>query len=305
MSKAAKCLTIMLATAFLFSCTFSKRLSETHASSQSATTVKRKPSPGRFLPDSLRFHPLPAPDTFGYAAEQPKAGGTTRSEPTESVRTRMDQLWHNESRYTTFSGNAKMKYEGPDEKHEFTAHFRIKKDSVIWIYITAFGNLASVARIYITPDSFLLVNFLKKEYMRMPLSEAARVLPSAVDFASLQNLVIGNPLRRKGTITESADSAHTWQFQTHDSIYAQQLTYNKTDTTLVSDELAYDNGIGPRAIVELSDYDVANGVKIATNRNVHVQKDNEVYRLHMNFTSYKFNEPLDFPFSIPASYTPK
>src|SRR4051812_39446187 len=49
--------------------------------------------------------------------------------------------------YKTFKGKAKMHYDGPDQKQEFTAHFRVKKDSLIWINITALSGVVQVARI--------------------------------------------------------------------------------------------------------------------------------------------------------------
>ena len=48
-------------------------------------------------------------------------------------------LWKNRFVYTTFSGKAKVRYESPDDQQEFTAHFRIRKDSIIWIAITGLG----------------------------------------------------------------------------------------------------------------------------------------------------------------------
>ena len=55
--------------------------------------------------------------------------------------------------------------------------------------------MVPVARIYITPDSFIMVNQLQKEVDEITLSRAAKVLPAKVDFDALQRLVVGEPLR--------------------------------------------------------------------------------------------------------------
>ena len=88
--------------------------------------------------------------------------------------------------FQTFKGKAKMHYEGSGMRQDFTANFRLAKDSVIWAHITAGMGIVNVARILITPDSFWMVNYMDKSVMAMSAAEAAERLPAAVNFYLLQ-----------------------------------------------------------------------------------------------------------------------
>lgn len=206
--------------------------------------------------------------------------------------------------YATFSGRAKVHFQGPDDNQEFTANFRIRKDSIIWVQISGLGGMVSVARICITPDSFLMINQLQREVVRRPLSHVAKFLPTAVDFVSLQNLVTGDPLRT-GTVTFAADSGASWLFHVQDSAYLQEIAYSKTDSTMVSGSLHTLSPGGAWAAGIYGNYQVRDGRKLSTDRMWNIQNGPASYSLDMDFINSSFDQPLDFPFSVPKNYTLK
>jgi len=213
-------------------------------------------------------------------------------------------LWKKRISYKTFSGKAKVHFEGPDNKIDFTAHIRLQKDKIIWINVTALGGMVQAARIYITPDSFFMINYQQKEITRLPLSDVAKVLPTKIDFASLQNLIIGEPLR-EGNITYAANSAGTWSIQVEDEGYIQHLAYNKVDSTMRSEQMRTRGDNGPMAKLDFGDYQTINSRRIATGRAINIQNGESVLSLDMNFQNTDFDTELEFPFSVPKNYTIK
>lgn len=213
-------------------------------------------------------------------------------------------LWKKRLHYTTFSGKAKVHFEGPDMKQEFTAHFRIGKDSVIWIAITGLGGMVPVARILITPDSFMMINQLQKEYTLLPLGEAAKILPARVDFYSIQHLITGEPLR-DGTIKDASGFGGGWYLEVEDSAYVQRITYNKADSSMRSAQLKTRSAAGPQAITEYGAYMTIDNRTISTGRVINIQNGNDVYTIDMNFMKIEFDQPNEYPFSIPKNYTLK
>jgi len=211
-------------------------------------------------------------------------------------------IWESHFTYKTFSGKAKIHFSGPDNDKTFTAHFRIRKDSVIWVNVTF--DAIPVARLFITRDSFFLLNTIDQEVTRIPLSQAAKVLPTKVDFSSLQNLVTGESLQ-KGTITNAAASPDAWTIQVEDSNYIQHIVFNKKDSTMHSGQLRTRTPGGPQAVTSYESYEVINGRKVSTFRTLNVQKGADTYMLEMNFNKVGFDEELDYPFSIPKNYTEK
>ena len=214
-------------------------------------------------------------------------------------------LLNNRLQFTTFSGKAKMHYEGKGQKQEFTSHIRIIKDKVIWVSVTALGGIVQVARLYVTPDTFKLLNYLEKEVTIMPLAEAGKVLPAPVDFSILQNLIIGNVLRTGGTLTDATDMGGLISLQVEEPNVIEQITYSKADSTIKSLQL---RSTGPNlmtGLIQFMNYETVNSRKFAMNRDVLVINDGDQYKLDMNFNNPVFDQPVEVPFSIPKNYKVK
>ncbi len=212
-------------------------------------------------------------------------------------------LFQQQYSYTTFSGKAKMHYEEKDNQKDFTAHFRIKKDSVIWINITALGGMIPVAKILITPDSLKLINQIDREAMLMPLSQATRLLPVPADFSTLQNFIVGNALRSSGWISDAVNTADGWAIQAEDSNYIQLLNYNKSDSTLRSGQMHTRNPNSPQGVIQYKQYTLVQDKKFSFQRSIHIENAGAAYNLDMDFTNANFNEALDYSFSVPKNYT--
>lgn len=213
-------------------------------------------------------------------------------------------VWQQHIHYTSFEGKAKMHYEGKDQNHDFSAAFRIKKDTAIWVSVTAMGGLVPVARAYITPDSIRLINYLQKEVYLMPISKASELLPASLDFTGLQNLIVGNVLRQMEQVTDATDFGGTWSLQMEDADFQQQLAYNKADSTMRTSQLrAKSNGLA--AAIQYGNYEQHEGRRFPAGRTINIINKGEQYLLEMDFNSATFDQPLEFPFSVPKKYTIK
>ena len=217
----------------------------------------------------------------------------------------LSPLWQKHFTYTTFVGKAKMHYEGSGINQEFTANFRVKKDSIIWVAVTALGGMVQVARVYITPDSFYLVNYIQKEAYRMPISQAAKLLPVPIDFSTIQNLIVGEALRSGGNITDAATLPDVWSKQVEDSNYIQQIAYNKADSTMRSGLLRIRGASGMQGTIQYSNYSLTDSRLFSLDRNINIQNAGDQYTLDMSFVNADFDQPLEYPFSIPRNYTMK
>lgn len=217
----------------------------------------------------------------------------------------LSPLWLNKIEYTTFSGKAKMTYEGKGQSNDFTANFRMRKDSVVWVSITAVGGIVSVAKALITPDSIKAVNYLQKEAYLMKLSDASKVLPAAVDFATLQRFIIGNALMDNGQTVDATDFGGTWTVQMNADSFIQQLAFNKADSTLRTSQLRSVRESGPAIIINYGNYSLPAGRRFADSRAINILNNGEQSYLDMNFSNVSFDQPLEYPFSVPSKYTVK
>lgn len=208
-----------------------------------------------------------------------------------------------EMAYTTFKGKAKMTYSGGGMSQDFTANIRMAKDSIIWIHVTAGMGIVNVARILITPDSFSLVNYLDKSGMKLHISEANRMLPAQVDFKTLQSFIIGEVLQTPyQRITGTRDMGDTWVIDIQGLNTNQLVNYTKTDSTINNLQVLSING-GFAGVIQFGNYTIVSSRKFALNRDININSNNELHHLDMIFNNASFDEPLDFPFTIPGSYS--
>lgn len=219
----------------------------------------------------------------------------------QMLMTALAPLLQNEIVYTTFSGKAKMEYASKDGKKEFTAFIRIRKDSAIWVNVTAAAGMVSVARIYITPDSLFLLNHLQKEAYRMAVADAGKLLPIPVTFSLVQNLFIGNLLQKGGTMKDATDFGGTWTLDVEDAGMRQQLGFNKADSTIRTVQMrSLDDAV--QGMMQYGAYENTSGRKFSSERVLNITNAGEQHYLEMSFNRADFDMPIEMPFSIPKNY---
>ena len=226
------------------------------------------------------------------------APGSTNAELSTLIE-RIAPIWTKRLTYKAFSGKAKVHVETPDGDKDFSAFFRVRKDSVIWVTVNLAGM--SVARVFVTQDSIFMIDYYHKEAKCLPLSQIAKILPAAVDFNSLQNLVLGEPLVN-GKVTNARYEGDSLFLRTEDTSYIQNLTYLKADSTIHDEALETHKPDGPKAFAQYSNYEMVNDRKISADRVLHVLSNGVIYTLEMNFTKMDFDGEQDYPFSIPNKY---
>ncbi len=249
--------------------------------------------------DSGKAYALyPQPDTF---SEVKNVDGI---EATNKLISGVLPLFKNIRSYTTFNGKAKVHFEGPGEQQDFTAIIRLKKDTALWINIFGLGGVVNAARVYITRDSFFMINYLQKEVTKIALAQVAKVLPTEVDFMSLQRLITGEPLR-EGTIVDVAELSNSWLLHVTDPGYLQELQYNKSDSTLSTCLLNTHDPNGPQALMKYADFELLYDKKFSKARNINIKNGADQFAIEMYFQNADFDKPIEMPFNIPGNYTVK
>ncbi|PZF73415.1 DUF4292 domain-containing protein [Taibaiella soli] len=270
-------------------------------SGMAACKIGKKPVRKQVMQDTAVVQNPPLADTTVKRGDSIAAANPAKQLLIDSLQS----VWKQEINFSTFSGKAKMHFEIKDEKQDVVANFRIKKDSAIWVAVNATVLSVQVARVYVTPDSFKLINYLQKYSMVMAISDAKKFLPADVDFSTLQNLIIGNALKSLSQPTDATDFGGTWSVQMEGADYVQQLTYNKSDSTMRSSQLRTKAANGPQAMIQYGNYEKKDERKFANSRAINTINGQEQYYIDMNFSNAVFDQPVDMPFTIPAKYTVK
>jgi len=210
------------------------------------------------------------------------------------VRTRID--------FQTFSSRMKVHYEGSDGKdYEFNAFIHIKKDSMIWVSINAALGIEAF-RLLITPDSVKILDKLKKIARLRSVSFLQEEVHLPVDFRTLQDLLLGNPIYLDTTnILFYKKDASGISLLSVGDLFKNYLTLNN-DNTIRHCKLDDVDPMRARTCdLTYGDYEQRDTLRFSTYRKISVAEKNKV-DIELGYKQYKFNENLSFSFTIPKNY---
>ncbi|MCX6259062.1 MAG: DUF4292 domain-containing protein [Bacteroidia bacterium] len=198
-------------------------------------------------------------------------------------------------------------YSGKDESHTLNGVIRIKKDTMIWVSVSAILGI-EVARFIFTPDSVKYVNKLDDTYYLGNYSLIDRMLHARIDYYTLQSLITDEffIINRK---TDSLDFSNGFSGMTDNNLqcisylsppYQQNICYNpassKIEKVTINDanaartmHVAY-SGFG------LEDYHLPHKLSIELN------SPDDQSKIEIKFGKIVLNKNLDFPFKILKEY---
>lgn len=206
--------------------------------------------------------------------------------------------------YKTFSGRARTKLQINNSSNDVTLNIRISHGKKIWVSITAIAGI-EVARAMITPDSILAINKLEGLYIKKPFSYVYKFASSQLDYYSIEALLTGNAIpqlvndRAKMSV-DSAGYALNGDLRglVYKLIFGQDM---KARTTTLTDQDA-----GQAMQVDNSQFiPIPAGNRVmASQIDINSTAGIRKIRIGLHYTRQDFDLPLEYPFTIPDSYTP-
>lgn len=204
--------------------------------------------------------------------------------------------------YKTFSAKVKVEYEDDKENlPDFTAFIRMEKDSVIWIRIEALFGIEAF-RVLINTDSVYVLDKFKKRAMVRSLDYFEEITQLPIDFSTLQNLIVGNPVFFGDNITAIQKNDRLTSLLHVGDLFKHLVSLDNGSFRMMHSKLDdLDMNRNRTADLNYSSYEEKNGSAFATERNIVIAEKTRV-EIKMHFKQFQFNEMLNYPFSIPASY---
>ncbi|HEY2648408.1 MAG TPA: DUF4292 domain-containing protein [Puia sp.] len=201
----------------------------------------------------------------------------------------------------TFSAKLKVHYESSDGKdYEFNAFVRLQKDKIIWISINALLGFEAF-RAVITPDSVKVLNKLDKVCQMRSIEYLKNISHLPFDFHTLQSIVLGNPIYLDSNILYYRKDIQGISILSIGPIFRNYLTLNN-DLSLKRSKLDDLDPLQTRSCdITYGDYEKADTAFFSTYRKIVVSEKARL-DIELSFKNIRFNENLDFPFSIPKNY---
>ncbi len=210
----------------------------------------------------------------------------------------------NKINYATFSAKARLDYIAPDQNFpEVNAFIRIKHDSIIWINIEKFG--ITMGRILITKDSILILDKYNKNYTARSFDYLQDVAQISFDFATIENLIVGNPVYFNKPISNIKKYEKTTTVLCINDLFKHLITVSNDNYTIQHSKLDDVNANRNRTCdLSYDEYELKDGKLFAKDRNIVISEKVKI-EIKLNFKQYQFNETLNYPFAIPSNYKRK
>ena len=227
---------------------------------------------------------------------------TNKFDSADFIRTVVSKLGKNHIDYNTFSAKIKVDYRGGNDKnYDFNAFLRMKKDSVIWVSINAALGIEAF-RLMITPDSVKVLNKLDKVVQFRSLSYLQDVTQLPIDFHTLQELIIGNPVYLDSNIISFKKEESAISLTSIGELFKNFITINNNDYVVLNSKLD-DREVGRSrtAVLVYDDYETKGNIHFSTRRKISVAEKSTL-EVTLDFKQFDFNLNLNYPFSVPKNY---
>lgn len=237
-------------------------------------------------------------DTAVQVVVVPKAEVDTQ----QLIRTTLQQVEANRISYRTFNAKVGVDYKGTDGKeYGVNATVKMYKDSAIWVSANAVLGIEAM-RLLITRDSVKLLNKLEKIYTARSISYLQEVTSLPLDLFRLQDMIIGNPVFLDSNIIRYTTGGGFINLLSLGEYFKNLLTVAEADKSIVHSKLDDANATRNRtANLSYSNYDTKKGPLFPAKRQIVVSEKGRL-EIDLDFKNYSFNEPVEFPFSIPKNY---
>jgi len=228
------------------------------------------------------------------------AGGSAKELSKKDKRSLVDAVSANALQYETFNTKAKTKLSVDNKSFSSTLNIRIKNNETIWISATAFLGIEA-ARIKITPDRIQILNRLQSTYIDKPFEYIYNYTTRELTFKELEDLLVGNTMdfyNNEFNQMLALDNSYliTGQLESLDFEMKFGENYSLKQTKLSEDNRSQTVQVDYNNYQEIESFRVPNQVKIG------LKAEKVDLNAEMEYEDLRFNQSLEFPFSVPERY---
>lgn len=246
---------------------------------------------------------------FGCRTRKPIAPVVVAPAPTTEARAAFNKaevlrnISAKQINFNTLLLKAKADLSINNNTNGVSMNIRMQRDKAIWISVSV-QVLGEVARTLITPDSIKIINKLESTYTRKPFSYIYQFTNKQIDFRTLQDIFIGNPLAGTLSLTSKVDvNGGRSQVSGDLSGLAYQLLFSTANNLLQSN--ITDTATSQALTISYGQYKAVGGQEIPHAISIKSGAAKKSINLDMQYTHVGLNEPVDFPFSVPKRFTVK
>ena len=204
----------------------------------------------------------------------------------------------NQVDYRTLSERAKLVLDDGTSEQDFQANIRTLKDSLVWMSLTGAMGIEG-ARIFITRDSFRIINKIAGEYSVRDFDYLTSWLLFPVNFKMLQQIIAGSKLsiNERASVAIYQDSMYLVYCENEKLV--EKLWVNTGNYTIAK-ILLKDKMLQQEMSLTFEGYNDLNGKPFSYKRVIDVTREGVKLKLTMDIDMKKtrLNDNLTYPFEI-------
>ena len=202
-------------------------------------------------------------------------------------------------RFKTMNAKLKMDYETSKDKDSYIANLSILKDS--GMYITIRGAMGVIGlKAFINKDSIFLTFPLSKKTERHPLSYLQEVIKIPLNYQTIEDLVIGNPIFMDSIdIVSYKVINERLQVSLVGKLFKNLIILSEDNTKLVQLKLDDVDAAKHRTCdINYSQHTLLNNIQFPLFRTISINAQTKL-DIGMEIKEFNFDEPLKYTFSVP------
>ncbi len=201
--------------------------------------------------------------------------------------------------FESLSNRAKIVWTQSGSTKNLKANIRIRKDSVIWISVTAtFGF--EVLRLVMTPDSVKLLDKINKKYYLKPISYVGDITGTPLNYHIFQSIFVGRLINDNDKEMSSLISTNEFTLKSEDSTLLIHTLIDK-ETFLINRVTLLDIRYKRQLVMDYSEYDNFDDKLFSTFRQLIISGEANA-NATIDISKVKFNQQLRYPFKANANY---
>jgi len=206
---------------------------------------------------------------------------------------------HTKIGFKTMNAKLKMDYETSKNKDSYIANLSIQKDS--GMYITIRGAMGVIGlKAFINKDSIFLTFPLSKKTERHPLSYLQEVVKIPLNYQTIEDLIIGNPIFMDSIdIISYTVINERLQVSLIGKLFKNLIILSEDNTKLVQLKLDDVDAAKHRTCnINYSQHTLVNNIQFPLFRTISINAQTKL-DIGMEIKEFNFDEPLKYTFSVP------
>ena len=203
--------------------------------------------------------------------------------------------------FSTMNAKLRIDYETSKNKDSYIANLSIQKDSCM--YITIRGAMGVIGlKAYINKDSIVLIFPLSKKTEKHPLSYLQEVIKIPLDYLTIEDLVVGNPIFMDSIdIVSYKVINERLQVSLMGKLFKNLMILSEDNSKLVELKLDdVDNTKHRTCDINYSEHTLVKNIQFPLYRTISINAQTKL-DIGMEIKEFNFDEPLKYTFTIPKT----